>query len=444
MSLFSNCGAGDIGYAEAGFRFVTMAELDPRRLEVALLNHPEACGVPGDLVETWTTVVTRARSALKGEALALLAACPPCQGMSSARSGRGKETDPDRGSRDPRNLLVLPIAHVANALQPRVIVVENVPAFLRRTVRHPDTNNGVTAAALLVERLAVDYVLYPLLTDLADFGVPQTRKRTFLTFIRRDDPTLEALGRTLVPYPIPTHADDYEGEQQVTISEALEIYDLPRLDAGTSETAVSEGMPMHTVPVWNDRRYEMVEAIPPGSGLSAWTNNSCPHCAAEQVEPESALCSDCGTVLLRPVVRDASGAYRLVKGFRNSSYRRMRPDLPASTITTASGHLGSDRTVHPTENRLLSTMECALLQSIPPEFAWGMALERWGHTNVRAMIGEAVPPRFTRMHGDCLARLLRRRSPEGFLSNSDHRYVRAVEKLGLDAAVFAQSGSSKE
>ena len=42
------------------------------------------------------------------------------------------ENDPDAGSRDGRNLLVLPIAEVAKELQPTFVVVENVPAFLRR------------------------------------------------------------------------------------------------------------------------------------------------------------------------------------------------------------------------------------------------------------------------------------------------------------------------
>jgi len=158
-----------------------MAEIDPRRLEVALLNHPEATGVAGDLRETWPQVVEAYRQAAGSERPALLDACPPCQGMSSARSKRGLESDPDAGSRDKRNLLVVVIAEVARALQPRVIVVENVPAFLTRHVRHPETGAAVSAAVLLIESLAEDYLPYPLLTDLADYGVPQTRKRAFLT-----------------------------------------------------------------------------------------------------------------------------------------------------------------------------------------------------------------------------------------------------------------------
>src|ERR1700684_778569 len=98
VSLFSNCGAGDLGYAAAGFQFDVMAELDPRRLSVALLNHPDAEGVPGDLRETLPEVVQAYRRKVGAADPALLAACPPCQGMSSARSTRGHAEDADAGS----------------------------------------------------------------------------------------------------------------------------------------------------------------------------------------------------------------------------------------------------------------------------------------------------------------------------------------------------------
>src|SRR5438309_10344941 len=97
VSLFSNCGAGDIGYAKAGFNFDVMAELDPRRLEVCLLNHPSAAGVPGDLRKTWKKVVQIYRTRAGKNRPALLAACPPCQGLSSARGNRGCADDPDAG-----------------------------------------------------------------------------------------------------------------------------------------------------------------------------------------------------------------------------------------------------------------------------------------------------------------------------------------------------------
>lgn len=431
-----------------------MAELDERRLEVCVLNHPGAHGVPGDLRETWEHVVVDYHLRLDDEGVSvedrspsLLAACPPCQGMSSARSGLGKGHDPDAGSRDERNLLVMTVAAVARALRPKLLVVENVPQFLTRKVRHPRTDEAVSASRLLVDELEGDYRAFPILTDLADYGVPQTRRRSFLTFVRGDlSGILDVLDEhDRTPYPTPTHTPDYGGEPPVTLRRALKHLGLPSLDAGDESTAAADGYEgLHEVPVWKDRRYPMVNAIPPYSGKSAWENEACEECGPVSVKTEDVTCPECGSPLLRPVVEEADGTVRFVKGFRTSSYRRMPPDAPTATITTASGHVGSDLTIHPWENRLLSTLECARLQTIPEEFEWSCARDLWGHTNVREMIGEAVPPRFTEKHGRVLKGLLDGTcDPSQLLPRSDVRCTRAAKKLGLDVAGWTLFGAEE-
>src|SRR5262249_13071428 len=147
-----------------------------------------------------------------------------------------------------------------------------------------------------------------------------------------------------------------------TLSEALNSFGLPPLDASSKRTATSE-LPMHVVPVWPAGTYSMISAIPAHSGLSAWQNSECLHCGALCVDPRQAIC-DCGPTLPRPVIRGEDGAFRLITGF-HSSYRRMDPNIPAATVTTASGRVGSDRTIHPWENRVLSPLECAMLQTFP-------------------------------------------------------------------------------
>jgi DNA (cytosine-5)-methyltransferase 1 len=434
ISLFSNCGAGDVGFAKAGFNFVVMAELETQRLNVCLLNHPGAVGIVGDLRETWPQVVKSFRSRYPGGHPSLLAACPPCQGMSSARSDRGLANDPDAGIKDHRNLLVSVIANVAAELSPSLIVVENVQEFLSRKIRDPRSGVGISAARLLTENLASDYAVFPFLTDLADFAIPQFRKRAFLTFVRKDLSTLsKVISRKLAPYPIPTSAPEYDGSQ-ITVRAALESFGLPSLDAKTAESAQTRiGRGLHSVPVWPDHRYPMVAAIPPHSGRSAWENKVCEKCGKVEVEDESAQCPRCSGPLLRPVVRVRRG-FRLVNGFRTSTYKRMQSDAPSATITTATGHIGSNHTIHPYENRLLSPLECALLQTFPKRFKWGNALARYGHTNVRQMIGEAVPPHFTYLHGRTLRRLLTGRIEKGLISIEDSRCKRAQKKLLLETA----------
>ena len=427
VSLFTNCGAGDIGFSRAGFRFEVLAEIDRRRLAVAALNLPGSCAIPDDLRRTWPDVVSAYRERRDREPPALLAACPPCQGLSTANGSRGKEEDADTGSKDVRNLLVVPIAEVATALSPRVIVVENVRAFLTRKVRHPQTREAVSAAVLLISLLKEEYVAFPLLSDLADYGVPQTRVRSFITFVRRGEACLKLLEECgAVPYPTPTHAPDHGGKP-VSLGDALDSFGLPALDAGSVSSARS-GRALHFVPVWSAEQYSMVAAIPPGSGASAWENDDCPRCGRSGLPRDLACCPACNARLLRPhVVED--GRARLVKGFRRSSYRRLPPDRPAATITTSSNRIGSDRTIHPFENRVLSGLECQKLQTLPEDFEWGEALTQSQSGLVREMIGEAVPPRFTEAHGRVLANLLDDGRPEGLILRADRRVSNVARKL---------------
>jgi C-5 cytosine-specific DNA methylase len=184
--------------------------------------------------------------------------------MSSAQTSRGSGSDPEVGSRDHRNLLVSVIADAVEELRPRAAVVENVPAFLTRAVRDPRSGTAVSAARLLVERLSAKYVAYPLLADLADFGVPQTRRRTFLTFLRRGERPIRLLDeRATAPYARPTHSADY-GSEPVTVRDVLAEAGMEPLDASSPERARSANEPMHYVPVWDAERYAMVAAIPPG------------------------------------------------------------------------------------------------------------------------------------------------------------------------------------
>lgn len=429
VSLFSNCGAGDVGYARAGFRFKVLGELEQRRLDVAALNHPEADPIAGDLRVTWPKVVASYRRSMGDAPPALLSACPPCQGLSSAQSRRGSADDADAGSRDTRNLLVEVIADVGRELAPRIIVVENVLAFMTRKVRHPDTDEPISAARLLLDRLRQNYAPFALRTNLADFGVPQTRRRAFIVLIRRDEPALARIvdaGRS--PFPAATHGAGTD-QPHITLRAALAALAAGPLDARDPAAA---GSGMHRVPVWDADRYQMVASIPPDSGGSAW-RSACASCRDANPGDDDAVCPRCSKALPRPLVlRD--GRWRLIHGFRNSSYRRMPPDLPAAAITTASGRSGSDYTLHPSENRVLSMLECQYLQTIPDTFNWGDHLKNHGHTSLRAMIGEAVPPQFTELHGRVLASMLDGHVPRLTMRSDDRRARSAQQEISPRAA----------
>ena len=84
----------------------------------------------------------------------------------------------------------------------------------------------------------------------------------------------------------------------------------------------------------------------------------------------------------------------------------MSPGRPAYTITTNSSHIGSDFKIHPWENRVLSILECADLQTVPRFYDWTRAKENRTLYLIRNLIGEAFPTYFTYLHGQVLAKLL--------------------------------------
>src|SRR5690606_20413583 len=97
---------------------------------------------------------------------------------------------------------------------------------------------------------------------------------------------LLSIGRT--PFPRATHAPDVGNAIPVSLANALAAFALPDLDAATPEAAHAEEYAgLHSVPVWDERIYAMVAAIPSGSGRSAWDNDVCRRCGPVEVLPES-------------------------------------------------------------------------------------------------------------------------------------------------------------
>lgn len=404
MSLFSGAGLSDVGYEQAGFKFYVQAELDKNRAMLCTENFPNCKVVVGELTDTWKTVVTEYKNKNVGQ-LNLLSVTPPCQGMSSSNPGRGKVTN--REKRDKRNRLTLDAIPIAKALRPRIIVAENVKQVLKEEVKVGKKFKKLLG--VFAEKLE-EYQVFSGVVQMADYGIPQVRKRAIVVAIRRDEPCLVTLqNNKLLPWPKATHAENPSNGLQPwrTLKEWLEKMDYEALDAINQQTARSEDDAIHFVPSYEDEpdRYLWIADIPSYSGQNAYQNANCRSCNYLDVPEGVAFCSECNAPMRnRPYVQE-NGTFRLIKGF-TSSYRRMHPDRPAQTVTTSSSHLGSDYKIHPWENRVLSIRECADLQTIPRFYDWSWTIPNRQTYLARKVIGEALPPWFTYLHGQVLRDLL--------------------------------------
>ena len=183
--LFCGCGGFSHGFSRTG-RFQTVLGNDLKKfaLQTFKLNHEHEGREPAVIEKDIRAVPDREIIDLLGSKgvgnLDCLLGGPPCQGFSQMRRTEGR-----RGSKivrfggynkldqDPRNDLVLRFLEIAAALNPKIIVIENVPQFLSHY--HDGKRGGI---AQQVEGILneLGYEVSCDILNAADYGVPQLRQ----------------------------------------------------------------------------------------------------------------------------------------------------------------------------------------------------------------------------------------------------------------------------
>ena len=399
VSLFSAGGIADVGFRQAGFDFRAHVELQPRRAEIGRRNFPDSEWIVGDVGDPNT--LETVKQAVGPGSVDLCIATPPCQGLSSSNPARGNRAygTPEH---DALNRLMLQVPAYATTLRPRVIVAENVAAVLTYPV-YVETEPSTVLEAF--KKGLPDYDVYSRVVNVADFGVPQRRRRAVVIAIRKCEPASEAVRNgSLSPWPNASHAQDGNKlPRHVNISEWLREFDYRPLDPVIGPRTSAD--PLHRVELMPHARYHLIVSIPPYSGSSAWRNNVCQSCEASSVPRERATCHVCGAVMVNRPVVERDGSYRLIRGF-HSSYQRMHPNKPAPPVMTNSNRVGGAYKIHPWEHRTMTPRECADLQTVPRFYDWGDEPSR--HQGVvRELVGEALPSYFAFQLGTHIGMLLK-------------------------------------
>ncbi len=140
--MFCGCGGFSHGFWTIG-RFQTVFGNDVKKfaLETFKTNHSHDGFSPSTIMEDIRTVsdsrISEIISEKCGGQLDCLLGGPPCQGFSQMRRTKGRKDSEivkfggyNKLDQDPRDDLVLRFLEVAAVLNPKVIVIENVPQFL--------------------------------------------------------------------------------------------------------------------------------------------------------------------------------------------------------------------------------------------------------------------------------------------------------------------------
>lgn len=170
LDLFAGAGGLTLGLQRAGFTVVGAVEMYPLACGTYADNH---VGVRlwQDDIRDLTGEQILAGIGLRPGQLDLLAGCPPCQGFSSLRTLNGRQAPVE-----PRNDLVREYGRLVAELEPRAVLMENVPGLA-----HDERMAELTD---LLEDLGYPARNGCRVLNAADYGVPQNRRRLVLSAAR--------------------------------------------------------------------------------------------------------------------------------------------------------------------------------------------------------------------------------------------------------------------
>ncbi|WP_035358147.1 DNA cytosine methyltransferase [Acholeplasma equifetale] len=363
LSLFANIGVAEAYLKDIGVTIAVANELLENRAKFYQEVYPETEMICGDITqkEIYNQIISKS----KEKNVNFVIATPPCQGMSTA----GKQHPNDE-----RNYLITYALNVINELNPKFILLENVPQQLRTTI----LVNGkkVLIPDYIVESLKEKYVINADIVNSVDYGVPQMRQRSMFLMVRRD---LKIKWNFI---------SSNEKSKPITLFES--IGDLPSLDPQIQGFSLKEQL--EYFPDYETKRNN-------GLKISKWHYppiHKLRHVEVMKYTPEG--CSALENTFYYP--KNSSGTK--VKGYKNT-YKRQWWNRPAYTVTTYNGAICSQDNVHPgryigidtngeklySDARVLSIYELMIVMSIPRDWP----IPSWASDSlIRHSLGEGIPP----------------------------------------------------
>ncbi|MFB2556779.1 DNA cytosine methyltransferase [Herbiconiux liangxiaofengii] len=337
VDLFAGCGGLTLGVGQAakaagrGLDVRLALDFEKAATDVYGANFEDA-HVVTDSVEAYfdgklgaeVTVAEAETLRLVGSTDFLLGG-PPCQGHSNLNNKTRRN--------DPKNELYARMARAAEVLNPKFVLIENVPSVRYDTA-------GVVQTTVDHLRL-IGYKVEAATISFHALGVAQKRKRHVLlaSRITAVDPkaVLDAL---VAKVPDGTHNLEWAIKDLENLA-SRKGYDVEPVASETNKKRMQY--------LLDKKLYDL---------------------------PNSE----------RPDCHQNDHSYK-------SMYGRLKWTEPAQTITSGFGSIGQGRYMHPTQRRALTAHEAARIQGFPDYFDFSVVTKR---ANLSTMIGNAVPPALMR------------------------------------------------
>jgi DNA (cytosine-5)-methyltransferase 1 len=359
ISLFSGAGGFSHGFANAGLIPICGAEIDKDACATYEENIKSTC----HNIDLSAVKPSFFQEILGPKEPFAVIGGPPCQGFSTAGA---------RDVNDSRNQLIFNYLCIVAEVRPRWFVFENVEGLLT-------SGHGSAVFNLVQEFLRLGYSVRVHKTNLAAYGVPQTRKRVFI------------IGNRLgVDFTLPLEVYSYDSGKSK--KQNLKPF-APTLDQALEGLGMASNS--HTIPI----PYPATEATNPYDQLMRLNNAGGITEHFHSTSPEDAA----RFALLKPgqTMKDLPEEY-WHESFKRRAFRRVMDGTPTenrggapSGIKRLHGNLQSltitgaatREFIHPNENRPLTIRECARIQTFPDHYKF------YGNSaSITQQIGNAVPP----------------------------------------------------
>ena len=381
LDTFSGAGGFSLGFQLAGAEILGAIETDAWACETFSFNHPESQVIKSDITQLSDTEILKAFGKTPPD---IVLGGPPCQGFSIANKKSGD-------SKDPRNSLFQDFVRVGKLLNPKIMIMENVPNIIKAK-----TASNELVVDIICQQLAdLGYQVKYKILSATDYGVPQIRKRLVIIASKIElkdyfpaathtiDPTNDLLDSHLLKCPTLWDAiSDLPDINAREGSEESEYTKPPTTDLQLLLRGNASVLHNHKAMMHSKRLVERFESMNWGQSGSD---------APEHLRP-----------LKRNSTEFATKAY-------DQNNRRMYPERQCHTIP-ASFYANF---VHPYKHRNFTAREGARIQTFPDHFVFKgkptvvsqKLLQREGRLDEKYLgqynqIGNAVPPLMARAIGE--------------------------------------------
>lgn len=334
------CGGGGMsfGMQEAGIKVLAGIDYEQNCKETYEVNNQGAKFILADVFELKEDALEHQLNLKRNDDNLILIGCSPCQYWSIINTDR-------KNSEKSKNLLV-EFERFVKYFNPGYVVVENVPGVLRKK-----KESGLETFIVWLEEN--NYKVHFDVHNVADYGVPQSRRRFTLIANRVSDIRISPLKRL---------------GKKITVKDKIgEANGFPKIKDGHKD----ETDFLHSVASLSEINKERLKYIQKDGGNRLGFAD------------EESLQLNCFI--------GRSDSFK-------DTFGRLWWDRPSPTITTKFFSISNGRFVHPEEDRALSLREGAVLQSFPKDYKFfGKSI-----ASIARIIGNAVPPEYAKSIGKAI------------------------------------------